>query len=306
MRLDYNKEDFVNLINATKEYMNLDLSIIEKDFYVTLILSEASKKISGLVFKGGTSLSKCYNIIDRFSEDIDLSLNNKYFSQKYKRNSIRQMVEIIENLGLTLKNKDKILHHTHGTYNCFKIEYPSIYNLTEGIEPEILLELVYIERTYPTEIKEANSYIGEFLLKNNYKEIVEKYELAKFNIEVQALERTFVDKVFAICDYYMLKNERRNSRHIYDLYKILNVIDISNEKLVPFIKEIRTIRKKNRKCVSAQDNVDINEILKEIIDSKYYKKDFEKVTSLLLAKPVSYDEVIKCLSIVRDSGVFKL
>ncbi len=103
-----------------------------------------------------------------------------------------------------------------------------------------------------------------------------------------------------------LKNERRNSRHIYDLYKILNVIDISNDKLVPFIKEIRTIRKKNIKCVSAQDSVDINEILKEIIKSNYYKKDFEKVTSLLLTKPVSYDEAIKSLSIIIDSGVFNL
>lgn len=38
----------------------------------------------------------------------------------------------------------------------------------------------------------------------------------------------------------------------------------------------------------------------------FYKKDFEKVTSLLLTKPVSYGEAIKCLSIVIDSGVFKL
>lgn len=200
MRLDKNKEDFINLVNETKGCFGFDPSIIEKDYYVSLLLKEASNKIEGLVFKGGTSLSKCHKIIDRFSEDIDLSLNNKFFTQKYKRNAVREMVLVIESLGLKLKNKEKILHHTHGTYNCFRIEYPSLYNLTPGVEPEILLELVYIERTYPTEIKEANSYIGEFLTSSNYAEVANKYELEPFKIEVQALERTFVDKVFAICD----------------------------------------------------------------------------------------------------------
>ncbi len=246
MRLDKNKTDFINLINETKEFTNFDLSLIEKDYYVTLLLKEANEKIEGLVFKGGTSLAKCFKLIDRFSEDIDLGLNNKFFSQKFKRNAVREMVEVIESLGLTLKNKDKIIKHTHGTYNCFRIGFPTIYNLNENIEPEILLELVYIERTYPTEIKTAQSYIGEFLLENNYKNVLEQYDLQSFNIEVQSLERTLVDKVFAICDYYVLKKERRNSRHIYDIYKILPNINLDDEKFKCFVEEIRNIRKKNK------------------------------------------------------------
>ena len=129
------------------------------------------------------------------------------------------MVRVIESLNLTLLNKDKILNHTHGTYNCFQIEYPSLFK-SKMNRPIILLELVYIERSYPAEIKEASSYICEFLKNSNRKDLIEKYELESFNIEVQRLERTFIDKVFAICDYYVLKKETRNSRHIYDIYKI--------------------------------------------------------------------------------------
>lgn len=304
MRLDKNKEDFLNLLNATKDYTNFDLSLIEKDYYVTLLLKEASKRIKGLVFKGGTSLSKCFKIIDRFSEDIDLSLNNNFFSQKYKRNAVREMVDVIEHLGLTLKNKDKILKHTHGTYNCFRIGYPSLYKINESIDLEILLELVYIERTYPTEIKEATSYIGEFLINNNYKDIVDKYELEPFKIEVQRLERTLVDKVFAICDYYVLKKERRNSRHIYDIYKIIPKVDLEDENLKSFVEEIRTIRKKNKNCITAQDDIDINKILKEIVESNYYKNDFNKVTSLLLTKSIKYDEIITSINKIIESGIF--
>lgn len=304
MRLDKNKDDFIALINETKEYTTFDSSLIEKDYYVTMLLEEASKRIEGLVFKGGTSLSKCYKLIEQFSEDIDLSLNNKYFSQKFKRNAIKEMVDIIECLGLSLKNKDKIIKHTHGNYNCFRIGYPTVYKMNENIEPEILLELVYIERTYPTEIKMAQSYIGEFLEQNNYKDIIDKYDLQQFNIEVQSLERTLVDKVFAICDYYILKKERRNSRHIYDIYKILPYINLSNKKLKDFVKEIRNIRKKNKNAVTAQDEFDINKILKEIVSTDYYKKDFNKVTSLLLTKPVKYEEIITSLNKIIESDIF--
>lgn len=303
MRLDENKKDFLKFINDTSINTGFSDYLIEKDYFVTLILNEANKQIKGLVFKGGTSLSKCHKIIDRFSEDIDLSLNNEHFSQKYKRNSIKQMVKVIENLDLILLNKEQILLHIHGAYNCFRIEYPSNYS-SDFNKPIILLELVYIERTYPTEIKEATSYIGEFLINNNYKDIVDKYELEPFKIEVQRLERTLVDKVFAICDYYVLKKERRNSRHIYDIYKIIPKVDLEDENLKGFVEEIRTIRKKNKNCITAQDDIDINKILKEIVESNYYKNDFNKVTSLLLTKSIKYDEIITSINKIIESGIF--
>lgn len=74
MFLHKNKELFEEIIFNTAEFYNLPIAIIEKDYYVTLVLKEIAKRNPDIVFKGGTSLSKCYKIIDRFSEDIDLNI----------------------------------------------------------------------------------------------------------------------------------------------------------------------------------------------------------------------------------------
>lgn len=67
-------ETFEQLILRTSEYTGIKPEIVEKDYYVTLFLQELVKKIPDIVFKGGTSLSKCYRLIERFSEDIDLNI----------------------------------------------------------------------------------------------------------------------------------------------------------------------------------------------------------------------------------------
>lgn len=84
MKLHNDKRKFYEAIEAASNYYGIDRSLIEKDYFVTLFLKRASVKIPGLVFKGGTSLSKCHKIIDRFSEDIDLTLDTEqYISCKF-------------------------------------------------------------------------------------------------------------------------------------------------------------------------------------------------------------------------------
>ena len=63
----------------------LPIAIIEKDYYVTLVLKEIATRNPDIVFKGGTSLSKCYKIIDRFSEDIDLNIKEHLIIELYSR-----------------------------------------------------------------------------------------------------------------------------------------------------------------------------------------------------------------------------
>ena len=79
MRLHKRVEDFTDLIRITSEYMNLDPSIIEKDYWITHDLYQLSKSEykEMVVFKGGTSLTKCYKDLYRFSEDIDIALLQK-------------------------------------------------------------------------------------------------------------------------------------------------------------------------------------------------------------------------------------
>jgi len=73
MPLQENKELFEFLIRETANYHKLPEPFIEKDYYIYQILKHLHSNYPTIVFKGGTSLSKCYKLIKRFSEDIDLS-----------------------------------------------------------------------------------------------------------------------------------------------------------------------------------------------------------------------------------------
>ena len=63
-----------------------------------------------------------------------------------------------------------------------------------------------------------------------------------FQITTQTIERTLIDKVFAICDYYMRGELERHSRHLYDIYKIVNLIGITEEMrgLIPKVRKVRS------------------------------------------------------------------
>ena len=67
MKLHNNKEAFMQAIAATAAHFNIAAALCRKDYYVTLVLEKIKEYAPGLLFKGGTSLSKCHKIIDRFS-----------------------------------------------------------------------------------------------------------------------------------------------------------------------------------------------------------------------------------------------
>ena len=303
MKLHKNKVRFVEAITATSAMFGIEPALVEKDYFVTLFLRKAVERIPGLVFKGGTSLSKCYNIIDRFSEDIDLTLDDEHFTQSKKRNSIIELISICEELGLELTNKEAIENHTHGNFNCYDISYPIIFP-SEDVKSGLKVEMTYIQKCYPHEQAVATSYIGEFFAKNGNERVVAEYELNAFTVQVQSLERTLVDKIFAICDYYLSGNTVRNSRHIYDISKLLTKVDISACNLKSLVENVRKDRKPNKTCVSAQDGVIISELLGQIVSTEFFKQDYNETTLRLLTKTVYYDEAIKSLQVIIDSGLF--
>lgn len=111
MNLHENQHAFNEIIIATAEGLHIDDRIIEKDYYVTILLKELKKKLPDMVFKGGTSLSKCYdNVINRFSEDIDISYSmDSHKSGAAKRRELKTaVVEAIHALGLDVYNLHEI------------------------------------------------------------------------------------------------------------------------------------------------------------------------------------------------------
>ncbi len=79
-----NKELFRDVLSVVSERNHVSRDIVEKDYYVTMILQLLANEDINIIFKGGTSLSKAYNVIDRFSEDIDITFNEHLGEKKRK------------------------------------------------------------------------------------------------------------------------------------------------------------------------------------------------------------------------------
>lgn len=237
------------------------------------------------MFKGGTSLSKAYNLIERFSEDIDLSMSRK-ISDKEKKKSKEIIIEIASSLGLTLKNQNEVL--SRHNYNKYLFEYESFY---DNKKLELMIETSYYQISYPVIKHNISCFIGRYCKSNNIVLPIE-FEAFSFNMNVQSLERTFIDKVFAVCDYKIQNMMDRDSRHLYDIAKIIPHIAL-NHTLQQLVVQVRKDRTDSKNNPSADGKYNINEMLKAIIDSRFYEPDYKNITQKLLYEKIGYDEAIK-------------
>lgn len=188
-------------------------------------------------------------------------------------------------------------------YNCYKIDYFARHSLF-GLNPQLLVETVFIVKAFLYEVKKASSMIYDYFKAVGNDEAIVQYELEPFDICVQTLERTLVDKVFALCDYMLDNKKERQSRHIYDLSRLLTLVTL-DDNLKALIKEVRENRKTGTKCYSAQDGVSVPKLLRQSIDTEFFKKDYKNNTEKLLSKLVTYEEAIKALETIIASGVFE-
>ena len=282
-----NQTLFHDILLAVREDTGIHSAIIEKDYYVTLLLQKIVEKNPEIIFKGGTSLSKCHKIIKRFSEDIDIGVNADKATEGMRRNLKYDILSAVEELGFTVDNAEHIYSRTY--FNRYQIEYPNTESVSY-IKPYLYVETATFMKPYPFEIKEADTYIYRFLKEKGMDDLIEEYELHPFNVKVQTLERTFIDKLFALGDYYLTEKTNGYSRHLYDLYKIMQKITF-DETFYKLFDEVREIRAKDRNCPSANDGQDLKEILTRICDEDYFENDFKSVTMGLLFEDVSYAQV---------------
>lgn len=288
---------FKSAIELASKESKIPPSLIEKDYYVTLLLKKLNESIQGLLFKGGTCCSKAFGIINRFSEDIDLTLDEEHYSSKYKRNANHMIIDVCDDLCLPILNREFVIKNSHSNFNRYIIEYPIIFE-TNSLKSYVQIEMVFMEKAYPKEVKSINSILGKYLKDDNVNDA-----LTPFNISVQSLKRTFVDKVFAICDYYLNNTSTRISRHIYDLYMIFPAIDFS-EDFVSFISKIRFERSKNKKCLSAKNDINISDVLLKSYSSNYFEKDFNETTSMILFDDVEYKTCKEVLKDIANMHIF--
>lgn len=289
--------EWKEIIETVARELGRSEQMVEKDTIQSMFLYELAKSELPFVFKGGTSLSKAYNLIDRFSEDIDLSMNRRP-TQSERVKSKELIIDIAENLGLVLSNPEDI--KSRYDYNKYVFKYDSLFSV---IPLEIIIETSYYQSVYPVDKHIVGSFVGRFCLDRNIILPV-PFEAAEVMMNVQSVERTFVDKVFAVCDYKIQNMQDRDSRHLYDICKLLREVEL-NEELDKLIDMVRDDRMQSKNNPSAQLDYYIPDMLKEIIRSRFYEPDYKNVTQKLLYEDISYDYAIENgIAIVAESDVF--
>lgn len=294
---------FEQVILRVSEDTGIEASIIEKDYYVTLFLQRIVAQLPNIIFKGGTSLSKCYKLINRFSEDIDLNIETETHPTEGQRKKLKEViVSIIDECGFTLTNPEKV--RSRRDYNRYIVDYPTIFP-TSYLKEHLIVETAVYIKAYPCKRMLASSLIYDYLERNDYTDLIEQYGLQPFELNVQAAERTLVDKVFALGDYYLSNAVHEHSRHVYDIYKLLGVVTLA-DSMKELVQSVREERKPHVNCRSAKDGIDMNALLQDIVDKAIYKPDYDQITAKMLFEEVSYETAVTALRKIIESGIFSL
>ena len=297
MYLHENRERFLNVLEAVSKIAGIQADLVEKDYYVSLILKEIAASSDKAVFKGGTSLSKALKVINRFSEDIDISFSEHIGASRRKKLKYNIIAPIADKLGLVITNLDKT--QSDRDINNYIFEYKPLCKSNAHIVPAVKVETSLVTAVFPFMANPIGNYIADYA-----KDIsLSDYGLEPFMMNVQALERTLIDKIFAVCDYYLTQKSRRLSRHIYDIHKILPLVKF-DEHFKEILEKVREIRRSLDICPSAKPEININRLLKEICEKNFFKQDYEGVTRFFIFDNTRYKDTKASLQKIIDLGVF--
>ncbi len=303
MNLHLDETAFDDVVTEVADELNIHRSIIIKDYFVTLILMTLKKFYPEFIFKGGTSLSKCFGAINRFSEDIDLSyhvVSGEKITQNKMKSANKGIREAIKELNFDFENKEEF--KSGRKFQLFDIGF-RFHEDGSLVRDHIIIENSVLTISFPVKEMYVESIIGKFLIDQGKESICELYGLVEFKVVVQDMTRTFIDKVYAICDYYLEDKAEEHSRHLYDIHMLYSRIG-ELEELKDLVSQVRKEREGNIKSFSIRDNHQISKLLKDIIESNYYEKDYKTVTSSLLYDEISYKEVIETLKKVAMVDIF--
>jgi predicted nucleotidyltransferase component of viral defense system len=312
MELWKDKAVFRDLIVAASHQFEIPTFFVEKDFYLMSVLQHAAAVCPALVFRGGTSLSKAYRAINRFSEDLDLSvlLPSNFVEETASRLQYEELLlsPVLKSLkAIGFAAPWEVNEGSSLKYYCVyqKIDSPLFFN--NGVfDSRLKLESTLLSKPYPTERKRVSSYIYSFLRSENQSALIAKYHLCDFEVQVQSIARTAIDKMCAICDYYLEKKPRRNSRHLYDLFEISRKIDFSTDDFRLLAQKVYQERKGMERAYSANDGVSMNALFKAMVKNGFYQEDYRQITKpILFSKAgVSYEDAVSILQRIVDLNLF--
>lgn len=314
--------DFKDLIIATRDFfqdLGLTETLIEKDYYVTealrIVAAQYAQMPNALIFKGGTSLSKAWNLIQRFSEDLDLFLNTKAFAPPLGEAKVNKTLKAIvaavdAHSALTL-DSDRI-QSKKGIYRHAYFQYSSLFPRQDSIANHIFLEIGTRSGDYPIVSCSISSYVSQFLQQKQ--ETLGTEDEMPFTMPVLHYKRTFVEKIFAIHSAIVQLEQHQKSiatqvRHYYDLYCLLGQEDIQNMlKTVEFQEIKEDVFRISKSAFSLDidtlpENLDFSQSLAFTLSAKIeneVKKSYTKqMQQLCYGKCPSWEDVKKTLSDIK-------
>lgn len=319
--LDLELEIRNRLIVNTAKKMNMSEAIIEKDFWVCFMLDylfTSFKYKEFICFKGGTSLSKVYNCIERFSEDIDLALDWTVLGllkdEVYAKRSNRQQdifnkeaniktEEYIKAVWIPIIKEDlaKIIHDQFEIYIdqlepqtiCF--QYPRMHQ-DSSILQILRLEIGALAEPVPSRMKKVQSYIADC-----YPTIFNGEEIIVRTMDAQ---RTFFEKVTILHREAMRINAKyplRYARHFYDTYQMIQkgIGDQSLENL-QLIKIVVDFKKKFYPCNWANYDDILQGKCKLVPNEegiKNFSNDYDVMKNMIYGNYPTFDEIVYTLEL---------
>ncbi|MGI9281965.1 MAG: nucleotidyl transferase AbiEii/AbiGii toxin family protein [Endozoicomonas sp.] len=236
MQLHTNHELFTDLIKLTADHLKIPDVFVEKDYWVTTILKNIAESEfkDCVVFKGGTSLSKAYGLISRFSEDVGLALLCETGLSGGQRKKKLKSIENAATSGFTGANgqavesgREKESKGSKYRKTWWAYDRLSLDGEFGQAHPLLLLEINSFADPNPHSPMSLQSFIGDFLAAQGDEEAIEEYVLEPFEINVLSTKRTMAEKIMGLCrarhqctadDYSELAQK---IRHVYDIHHLM-------------------------------------------------------------------------------------
>ncbi len=239
MKLHTNTQDFAELIRLTATHFAILPEFVEKDYWITLILYRLSQSshINSVVFKGGTSLTKGYRLINRFSEDIDIALLDEKLTGNALKTKIRKIEKAITPDLTEIKEPD--ITRKGSVYRKTLFQYPSNVNsrLGNNVQKRVILEINSFANSYPFVQQKITSFIAEFLTVTNQTEAIQEFGLQDFSLNILDKRRTMLEKLVSLLRFSFAENPKtelaKKIRHFYDLYYLANDEDCAKYIQLP-------------------------------------------------------------------------
>lgn len=239
MKLHENKTLFNQAVRFTAQKLGILDIYVEKDYWVTFALKIifSSEAAEYTIFKGGTALSKCYGIIERFSEDIDLVVvKSPQDSGNQLKNKTKKISKILESYfpEIAVEGITQKMGMNRKTAHSYAKEFSGEYG---QVRDTIIVEASWLGYFEPNEEKEIKTLIAEMMEKTDQTQLISEYGLEPFKVSVLMPTRTLCEKIMSIVRFSYsddaISDLKSKVRHIYDIHQLLKlpeILDFFNSK----------------------------------------------------------------------------